>query len=275
LAINRETVGRYLRSKPAKVTPGVSGGEADSKPAISTPGFSTAEEAKPAISTLGSAGRRSDCEAHGAQIEVWLQQGLSLTRIHQDLVCDHGFSGSYQSVKRFARRLGVRLDLPFRRMECAAGEELQADFGRGAWIIEEGRRRRPHLFRCVLSHSRKGYTEVAWRQTTEAFIRCLENAFRHFGGVPGRLVVDSRGHHRRPAADSLEPGGGRRCHETHRHPDGRRDCHIDLDGAACLSGDILLVALARAAPLRRCGGRAARRDPRVTSVSRFEFRAKT
>jgi hypothetical protein len=28
-------------------------------------------------------------------------------------------------------------------------------------------------------------------------------------------------------------------------------------------------------PPRRCGGRAARRDPRVTSVSRFEFRAKT
>ena len=57
-------------------------------------------------------------------------------------------------------------------MECAPGEQMQADFGRG----------RPHLFRCVLSHSRNGYTEVVWRQTTETFIRCVENASKHFGG---------------------------------------------------------------------------------------------
>jgi len=37
--------------------------------------------------------------------------------------------------------------------------------------------------RLVLSHSRKGYTEAFWRQTTENFIRGIENAFRHWGGV--------------------------------------------------------------------------------------------
>jgi transposase len=35
--------------------------------------------------------------------------------------------------------------------------------------------------RAVLSHSRKGYSEAVWRQTSESFIRCLENAFRYFG----------------------------------------------------------------------------------------------
>lgn len=30
-----------------------------------------------------------------------------------------------------------------------------------------------------------------WRQSTECFIGCLENAFRHFGGVPKRLVIDN------------------------------------------------------------------------------------
>jgi hypothetical protein len=43
----------------------------------------------------------------------------------------------------------------------------------------------------VLSHSRKGYSEVVWRQTTESFIRCLENSFRHFGGVPKTTVIDN------------------------------------------------------------------------------------
>jgi hypothetical protein len=32
---------------------------------------------------------------------------------------------------------------------------------------------------------------VVWRQTTESFIRCLENAFRYFGGVPRTLVIDN------------------------------------------------------------------------------------
>jgi hypothetical protein len=47
------------------------------------------------------------------------------------------------------------------------------------------------LWELVLSHSRKGYSEVVWRQTTESFIRCLENAFRSFGGVPKTLVIDN------------------------------------------------------------------------------------
>src|SRR5208337_2264188 len=65
------------------------------------------------------------------------------------------------------------------------------DFGQGAWVVEVERRRKTHLFRCVLSHSRKGYSEAVWRQTAETFIRCLENAFRHFGGVTATVVIDN------------------------------------------------------------------------------------
>ncbi len=77
-------------------------------------------------------------------------------------------------------------------MECEPGEEAQVDFGKGAPVISsEGRRSRPHLFRIVLSCSRKAYSEVVPRQTTEQFIRCIENAFAHFGGVPKTLVIDN------------------------------------------------------------------------------------
>ena len=57
--------------------------------------------------------------------------------------------------------------------------------------MPDGRRRRPWVFRVVLSHSRKAYSEAVWRQTTEAFLQCLENAFHHFGGVPRALVLDN------------------------------------------------------------------------------------
>jgi transposase len=93
-------------------------------------------------------------------------------------------------VKRFVRRLESVVELPFRRMEVEPGQELQVDFGQGAWVIENEKRRRPHLFRVVLSHSPKGYSEAVWRQTTESFIRCLENAFRHLGGVTKSVVLD-------------------------------------------------------------------------------------
>ena len=108
------------------------------------------------------------------------------------LSVEHGFAGGYDSVKRFVRQLGRGRALPMRRMECAAGEEAQVDFGSGAPVVgPDGKRRKTHVFRIVLSHSRKAYSEATFRQTTEDFIGCLENAFWHFGGCPKVLVIDN------------------------------------------------------------------------------------
>ena len=191
LELNRETVGKYLASlAPPATTP--TAGDAVPKPAIATPGSTGAGEAKPAIATAGSAaGRKSLCAPWEPQIIAALELGLTAQRIYQDLVADHQFRGSYQSVKRLARRLGAAAPLPWRRLECEPGQEAQVDFGQGAWIEADGQRKRPHVFRLVLSHSRKGYSEVVWRQTTENFIRALENAFRCFGGVPHTVVIDN------------------------------------------------------------------------------------
>jgi hypothetical protein len=50
-------------------------------------------------------------------------------------MAEHGFGGSYYSVKRFVRKLGASTPLPFRRMECEPGQEAQVDFGTGAPIV--------------------------------------------------------------------------------------------------------------------------------------------
>ena len=122
-----------------------------------------------------------------------LEQGLSAQRIFQDLgTPQHGYSGSYYSVRRLVKKLGVVSQPPMRRMECEAGQEAQVDFGRGAPVIgPDGKRRSTWVFRIVLSHSRKAYAEAVHRQTTDDFLRCLENAFAHFGGVPKTLVIDN------------------------------------------------------------------------------------
>jgi transposase len=137
-------------------------------------------------------GPKSLCDAWRDQIEAKLNAGLSIQRIHQDLRSEQGFEGSYHSVRRFVQRLGKKTPLPFRRMETEPGEEAQIDFGVGAWVVgEDGKRRRPWLFRIVLSCSRKAYSEVVWRQTSDNFIAAIENAFHYFGGVPRRLVIDN------------------------------------------------------------------------------------
>jgi len=167
--------------------------EADEPSTIGAP------DPKPANSITGSAGRQSHCAPHQEVILGKLEQGLSAQRIWQDLVEDHHFTDGYQSVQRFVRRLRTRTPLPFRRLETPPGEEAQVDFGVGApVIIPEGealpvgvktRRRKTHVFRIVLSCSRKAYSEAVYRQTTDDSLRCLENAFHHFGGVPRVLVI--------------------------------------------------------------------------------------
>lgn len=224
LGVDRETVARHLRAPPfesnaANAPAGILPIEAGSNAAIAPTGISVDPAAAPHRAGSGSSapfhspadagfvepsreptvpapspkqGRPSACEPYRAAIVEALNQGLSAQRIYQDLVSGHGYTGSYYSVRRFVLKLERRTALPVRRMECEPGDEAQVDFGKGASIIgPDGKRRTSHVLRVVLSHSRKGYSEVVTRQTTEAFIRALENAFRHFGGVPRRIVLDN------------------------------------------------------------------------------------
>ena len=166
LDLDRETVARHIRLR-------------------------TAPESKPAIPPAGISGRVSLCRPYHEFVLLGVEAGLTAQRIFQDLRIEKGFSGNYDTVKRYVRRLTAGVVDWVHRMECLPGEEAQVDFGLGAPVITDGRRRRSWVFRIVLSHSRKGYSESVYRQSTEEFIRCLENAFRRFGGVPKTLVIDN------------------------------------------------------------------------------------
>jgi len=206
LEINRETVARYLKQaeaapKPANAPAGSTTSDAAPKPANAPPGSTTSdtvpESVTPPLESTrdggeGGHGRASECEPWREVIQSKRDLGLSAQRIFQDLTTEHAFAGSYYSVRRFVRRLEPNRELPFRRLECEPGDEAQVDFGTGAPIVgPDGKRRRTHVFRIVLSYSRKAYSEVVYRQTTDDFLRCIEDAFRHFGGVPRRLILDN------------------------------------------------------------------------------------
>jgi len=207
LAIDRETVARHLLSANAasdssNPPPGSQVGGAgveDSKPATAAANPPPGSETVLAGAASPATGPASDCEPDRTIIVEMLAQGLSGRRIYQDLAAEHGAGGgdgggspSYDSIKRFLRHLGKTNPLAYRRMEVAPGQESQVDFGSGAPILgASGKRRRSHVFRIVLSHSRKAYSEAVYRQTTDDFIACLENAFWQWGGVTRTIVIDN------------------------------------------------------------------------------------
>ncbi|NBT35570.1 MAG: IS21 family transposase [Betaproteobacteria bacterium] len=197
LGIHRETVSRHLRSSREPI----------SKPAIA-PIFPAGSEA--AVAGFGAPsgpaaagieppaglprGQVSDASPWLAWLLQQRERGLSAKRIHQDLLVEHPAAAgvSYDSVRRLLKKHGAVRPVPFRRMESPPGFEAQVDFGTGGLVIgRDGRRRKTHVLRVVLSHSRRGYSEVVFTQSTDDFIQCLENAFEHFGGVPHTLVIDN------------------------------------------------------------------------------------
>jgi transposase len=209
LSISRKAVRRHLgrgSSKDTKAPPGKApAGSLGSKDTKAPPGSAESKDTKaptgsPPVENALAAGldspdtgaSRSLCEAYREIILAKLEQGLTAQRIFQDLRDEHGFAGKYHSVRRYVRRLSERSELAFRRIEVEPGHEMQVDYGTGARCQDaEGKWGKTHVFRLVLSHSRKGYSEAVRRLTTESFIRSLENAFWALGGVPKIVVFDN------------------------------------------------------------------------------------
>jgi hypothetical protein len=71
----------------------------------------------------------SICEPHREFIEAQLRAKRNYTAIYQDLVDSHGFTGAYNSVKRFCGGLCKHEPEQFDRLEFAPGEEAQVDYG--------------------------------------------------------------------------------------------------------------------------------------------------
>ena len=209
--VRRETAGDYLRSAGILVrSPGTWGPKSLSKAAtLVTTGFSGSNQAnnsKPAIEVTtgffagsgppGPVGRRSSCssDAYREWIELELSRGRNATGIFQDLVDQHGFTGSYESVKRFVRKLRGPVSPEARAIiETRPGEECQVDYGTGPMVRDPdtGKYRRPRLFVLTLGCSRKCVRLLAFRSSARVWAELHEKAFRRLGGTTRIVVLDN------------------------------------------------------------------------------------
>lgn len=138
---------------------------------------------------------------HQDRIREWLKpgpgekRGLRLSKVHR-LLARQGVEVPYSSLHRFAVQhcgFSARGRITVRMAECAPGELAEVDFGRLGLVPDpdgEGRRTLWGM-PVVLGHSRHQYVHVTHSQKLPDVIGGLEDAWKFFGGVPRRLVIDN------------------------------------------------------------------------------------
>jgi len=202
--IYRDTAARYLREAEVAVRRPGRPGKQTAKPAISAVEVttdSTPANSKPAITVTPDSGvakpsSPSTCEPFRDIIEEALSRGRNAKGIWQNLVDDHSFTGSYQSVKCFVRRHAGPLTPDARAVIITPpGEEAQVDYGTGPLVRDPatGKYRRTRLFVLTLGFSRKCVRLLCFQSSARIWSELHEKAFRRLGGTPKVLVLDNLG----------------------------------------------------------------------------------
>ena len=187
--IDRKTIRAYQKqfaATAAATSPGV----ATDAPTVAIGPAPQIPPPRPPTSAVVTA---SACEPHRAFIEAQLRLRRNAMAVYQDLVDRHGFTGAYNSVKRFVGKLRHREPEQFDRLAFVPGEEMQVDYGEGALTRVPGtdRWRKPRLFVATLRYSRRSYRCVVWRSSQQTWGRLHEQAWRHFGGSCRYVVLDN------------------------------------------------------------------------------------
>jgi transposase len=138
--------------------------------------------------------RTSKLDSFKPAIGEWLQQDPSVTAaVILQWLRDRGFTGGYTIVKDHlqAVRAETKTRRAFVRMEPAAGERFEIDWGHFGALVHEGTPRKLYAFCLVECHSRKMYLEFTHSQTFETLVRCHIHAFQAMSGVARELWFDN------------------------------------------------------------------------------------
>jgi transposase len=161
LHIGRRTLGKYLKMPAARPAPRRRASKLD--------------PFKPAIAELLA----EDAEASAVVIAERLRT--------------LGFDGGVSILKEYlhAARGQLHARRAYVRMEPAAGERFEIDWGHFGALDYQGDARRLYAFCLVECHSRRLYVEFTHSQSFETFVRCHLHAFKFMGGVARELWYDN------------------------------------------------------------------------------------
>jgi transposase len=204
--VRRETAAGYLKAVGIPV--GQPGGWGRRKaPSLSKPANEVTTDpaaAKPAnrseVTTdsgdlkPSSGPTASTSEPYRELIEAALSLGRNAMSVWQELVDRHGFTGSYESIKRYARKLrGTQSPEACGIIETAPGEESQVDYGTGPMVrdAQTAKYRRTRLFVLTLGFSRKCVRLIRFHSSARIWAELHEQAFRRLGGTTRVVIPDN------------------------------------------------------------------------------------
>jgi transposase len=110
------------------------------------------------------------------------------------LLKEEGLVVGYSSVKRYLKReFNLHDSKVTVRIEVAAGQEAQVDFGYAGLMYdpETERNRKAWCFVMSLSYSRHRFVRFVFRMDFFTWIDCHVRAFEFFGGVPATIILDN------------------------------------------------------------------------------------
>jgi transposase len=201
--VRRETAASYFKAAGIPIRPPGGWGRHKAKPANEvTTGSAASKPANESVVTTGSDGpppspgatTTSVSEPYRELIEAGLSRGRNAMSIWQELVDQHGFTGAYESVKRYARKLrGTKSPEARAIIRTAPGEEAQVDYGTGPMVCDpqSGKYRRTRLFVMTLGFSRKCVRFLTFQSSARIWAELHEQAFRRLGGATRVVVLDN------------------------------------------------------------------------------------
>ena len=120
----------------------------------------------------------------------WSKQRHTAKRIHERLKEEFDFTGSYDSVQKFVKR--IRTDVQTKGTQELVWEPgcAQVDFGEADFNEDTECVRRKYLT-VSFPYSNDGYSQVFRGETAECVCQGLVDIFGYIGGVPKLLVFDN------------------------------------------------------------------------------------
>lgn len=121
------------------------------------------------------------------RLEKGFPHRIPATVIYREII-PMGYQGRETILRVFIHRYWEKKKTikPSIRFETCPAEQMQVD-----WATVLLGKKSLSVFLATLSFSRKSYLEFTTNQQEETLLRCHENAFHYFGGVPLNVLYDN------------------------------------------------------------------------------------
>ena len=127
-------------------------------------------------------------------IKMWIDQEYSAVVIHHHLCVSYGLNIGYNCVQRYVKQIkGNDISNLTTPMSFYPGQAAQIDFGQGPRLLDRrtGKTVKTWFFVMTLCYSRHQYAELVTDQSIQTWLKCHDNAFKFFQGVPRKLIIDN------------------------------------------------------------------------------------